>query len=261
MGLIAKLPPRLRTPVGIAVSKVYTFGRILSWALRPRRHVNASGVEASVVVPALEEAHPADPALLAYGLAIAAKTAGTFIASVDRLNTGQEREAQRWPGYNYRLLKALVADRKPKIVVEIGTFEGLSALSMLEALPEGSKLVTYDVIPWDRFPQTVLRKADFSRGLEQRIGNLSSPAYFASQRDVILGADLFYVDGPKDLRFVPAFMSLLRAECRKPALLVWDDIRLLKMIEEWRTLDLPKADMTSLGHWTGTGFLEVGRPR
>ena len=256
MGLVNSLPRPLQKPVGILVSKTLTFFRVVVWAIKPR--TNARDVEASVVVPALTEARPIDVDLLHYGLRIATQTAKTFISSVDRMTQSQIAEAQCWPGYNYRLLKTLVADRKPKLIVEIGTFEGLSSLCMLEALPEGSRIVTYDLIPWNHFPHTVLRKDDFARGLEQRIGDLASEEFFASQRDILLEADLFYMDGPKNGHFEPTFFSRLRAERRKPALMIWDDTRLLKMIEMWRALDLPKLDMTSLGHWTGTGVLKIG---
>jgi hypothetical protein len=256
MGLVSSLPRPLQQPVGRLISKTLTFLRVLSWGLKPK--ANAKDIEASVVLPALEEARPIDVDLLNYGLKIASKTVTTFITSTERMTRDQQAEAQSWPGYNYRLLKTLVADRKPKIVVEIGTFEGLSSLCMLEALPEGSRIITYDLIPWDRFPHTVLRKEDFKRGLEQRLGDLSSPQFFASQRDVLLEADMFYMDGPKNLRFEPAFIGQLRAERKKPGLMIWDDTRLLKMIEMWRALDLPKLDMTSLGHWTGTGVLKIG---
>ena len=259
MGLIGKLPGPLQRPVGRAVSKTLTFFRIVSWALKPR--TPAKDLEASVLVPSLEEARPNDPELVRYGIRIAEATDRTSVTSVDRMTAEQRSEVERWPGYNYRLLKALVADRKPKLVVEIGTFEGLSSLTMLEALPEGSRIITYDLIPWNRFPHTVLRQQDFEKGLEQRLGDLSSPSYFASQRDIVLEADFFYMDGPKNGRFEPEFFSLLRAERKKPGLMVWDDIRLLGMIELWRALDLPKLDLTSYGHWTGTGVVQIGSAR
>ncbi len=43
------------------------------------------------------------------------------------------------------LLKFLITMLKPKRVLEIGTFVGYSALSMAEAMPEGSKITTLDI--------------------------------------------------------------------------------------------------------------------
>jgi hypothetical protein len=36
---------------------------------------------------------------------------------------------------------------------------------------------------------------------------------------------------------------------------VFDDIRVLPMLQLWRDLPFPKLDATSLGHWSGTGLL------
>ena len=44
-----------------------------------------------------------------------------------------------------RFLAALVAMQRPRLVVEIGTFTGYSALSMAEALPPGGRIVTCDI--------------------------------------------------------------------------------------------------------------------
>ena len=40
-----------------------------------------------------------------------------------------------WPGHHYRLLAALVAVLQPLTVVEVGTYHGLSALSLKKFLP------------------------------------------------------------------------------------------------------------------------------
>jgi hypothetical protein len=42
-----------------------------------------------------------------------------------------------WPGEHYRLLAALVQLLRPRLVIEIGTAEGLSALALLKYLPAG----------------------------------------------------------------------------------------------------------------------------
>ncbi len=46
-----------------------------------------------------------------------------------------------------RMLKLLVQLVQPKLVVEVGTFTGYSALSMAEGLPEDGKLITCDNDP------------------------------------------------------------------------------------------------------------------
>ena len=44
-----------------------------------------------------------------------------------------------------RLLAALVAMHRPRVVLEIGTFTGYSALSMAETLPPGGRIITCDI--------------------------------------------------------------------------------------------------------------------
>lgn len=46
---------------------------------------------------------------------------------------------------NGQLLRFLVALQRPRLVVEIGTYSGYSALAMAPALPEGGRIVTCEV--------------------------------------------------------------------------------------------------------------------
>ncbi len=36
---------------------------------------------------------------------------------------------------------------------------------------------------------------------------------------------------------------------------MFDDIRLMNMVEIWNNLAKPKLDLTSFGHWAGTGLV------
>jgi hypothetical protein len=38
--------------------------------------------------------------------------------------------------------------------------------------------------------------------------------------------------------------------------LVFDDIRIWNMLRIWREIVRPKLDLTSFGHWTGTGIVD-----
>ena len=69
-----------------------------------------------------------------------------------------------WPGEHYRLLAALVEVIQPKLAIEIGTAEGMSALTMLEALPIDGRIVTFDLIPWPDYPRPCLQQEDFADG-------------------------------------------------------------------------------------------------
>jgi predicted O-methyltransferase YrrM len=163
-----------------------------------------------------------------------------------------------WPGEHYQLLAGFVACLQPKTVVEIGTETGLSALCMQKYLPEGARVVTYDLIPWKDIEGAVLREEDLADGrLIQELGDLSDPEVFAAHQQTLQQADLIFADGPKDGRFEYAFAELLDTlDFEKPPLILFDDIRDRHMLRFWRELTKPKLDISSFGHWTGTGLVQ-----
>jgi caffeoyl-CoA O-methyltransferase len=90
-----------------------------------------------------------------------------------------------------RLLEFLVFLARPRLVLEIGTYSGYSALSMAGALPSGGRIVTCELDP-ERvaFAQRHIDAAGFADRIEIRQG----PAL-----ETIAG-----LDGPFDLVFIDA---------------------------------------------------------
>ena len=43
------------------------------------------------------------------------------------------------------------------------------------------------------------------------------------------------------------------------ALVIDGDIRLLPMVECWRSIASPKFDLTSFDHWSGTGIVDISQ--
>lgn len=163
-----------------------------------------------------------------------------------------------WPGEHYKLLAGLVQVLKPALAVEIGTAEGLSALSMLKYLPSKGRIVTFDILPWDEYPRSCLNPEDFHDGrLSQIIDDLGDREVFESHRTLLERADLVFVDAAKDgtleQKLVANFQSL---SYKAKPVFVFDDIRLWNMLSVWRELRWPKLDLTSFGHWCGTGICE-----
>lgn len=163
-----------------------------------------------------------------------------------------------WPGEHYKLLAGLVLALEPKLVIEIGTATGLSALSMKKYLPEDGKLVTFDVVAWKDIEDTHLIPSDFSDGrLVQYVDDLGNPHVMSSYRDLLQCADLIFIDATHDgnleKRLLENFQSILFQT--KPYL-IFDDIRVWSMLKMWREIELPKMDLTSFGHWSGTGLVE-----
>jgi predicted O-methyltransferase YrrM len=178
-----------------------------------------------------------------------------------RCPTEQQRHwVGQWPGEHYRLLSGLVRSIRPTLVVEVGTFTGSGSLALLDgarANNNGAKVVTYDIFPWGDIPGTLLKAEDFGSGeLEQRIGDLAEDAYFSDQRATLLDAELIFVDGPKDSKFEPIFFSrLFDLLSGSRHVVAADDIHFLNMVQIWNSLKVDKLDITSLGHWSGTGLM------
>ena len=220
--------------------------------------------ELSVISPLDESPGRANPELLELAVDVARTASQIDLSHLhDRSDTAR-RYLSVFPGEHYHLLAALVRCMRPAHVTEVGTFTGLSALAILSELPSGSRLTTYDVVPWNEVPGSALRPGDFANGhLEQRIGDLAIGDFYDRNRDTLLDSQVIFVDGPKDGVFEPRFIDLITSTHRtSPALLVFDDIRLWNMLGPWADLALPKLDMTSFGHWSGTGFcwLDKSRP-
>ena len=180
---------------------------------------------------------------------------------------GAPNWAARWPGEHYRLLAALVEELRPRTVVEIGTFTGLGTVALLEQLPPEGQLTTFDVIPWNRILEsqsgpdredTYLKAEDFSSGrLTQVIADAGDPQIAQRHAALFQRADLIFVDGPKDGVFERRFLENCAALSLRPGtILVFDDIRLLNMIDIWAGITHPKLDFTGFGHFTGTGLVE-----
>jgi predicted O-methyltransferase YrrM len=211
----------------------------------------------SLVYPVLDD--PARPNLRLIELSV---NATTFASTVD-LKFVTDRMASEphwpniWPGEHYKLLAGLISALKPKLVIEIGTSTGLSALTMKKFLPTTGRVVTYDIVPWNEFSNTGLRESDFDGQLEQRIADLSNAQVFAEHAEFLKGADFIFIDAAKDSVQEEVFIanfSKIKFE-RKP-IFMFDDIRLWNMLKIWRELQRPKLDVTSFGHWSGTGLVD-----
>jgi len=169
--------------------------------------------------------------------------------------------AHLWPGEHYKLLNALVQETKPRLILEIGTYTGLSALAMLAALPPEGRLVTVDIIPWQQIPGSFLRPSDFESGkLQQLVCDLGRHEVAEQHSNLLRNGDFFLVDASKDGDFEYRLMEQLKLVGLKPgALVVFDDIRFWNMLKLWREITQPKLDLSSFGHWSGTGLVDWGR--
>jgi predicted O-methyltransferase YrrM len=230
--------------------------RVLSHGLRPT--FAAAHVEWTVLVSEVDAAPRPSRDLIEVGLAAARRALDVDLSAVaNGLSDEEARFLGLWPGEHYRLLAALVDVTNARQVVEIGTFRGLGSAAIAASMQAG-RFVTYDVIPISEFDSPCFPQARTIASVEQRIGDLSDVDFFMTQKDVLRDSDIIFIDGPKDGRFEQEFTDLLIRHVRgSGTLLVYDDIRFPKMVGFWRRLPLPKLDITSFGHYTGTGLVRL----
>jgi predicted O-methyltransferase YrrM len=215
--------------------------------------VSARHVEWSAIASTDDEQPPPSDELV--GLALAAAQAARCLRLdriADRCASPLEASwVNHWPGDHYRFLAALGTVMDAGQIVEVGTFTGMGTLALAACRAD---VRTYDVVPWDAFANTLFRSDDFDGHIDQRVGDLADAAFFAEEAGSLRAASVIFIDGPKDGTFEPAFLSRLLPTLRRGQVLVFDDIRTLPMLRFWRELPLAKLDVTSFGHWSGTGL-------
>jgi predicted O-methyltransferase YrrM len=174
-----------------------------------------------------------------------------------RFDAKYARYINIWPGEHYKLLAALTKIIAPRKVIEIGTYTGASFLAIKKFLPPDAVFITYDIIAWHHFRNTGLRTADFDSQHQQRTVDLADAEAAKSQLADLENAELIFVDAEKDGQMERRLCRLFDSLAfRTPPLVVFDDIRLVNMIKIWREIAHPKLDLTSFGHWSGTGLVE-----
>lgn len=134
----------------------------------------------------------------------------------------------------------------------------MSALAMKLALPEDGTIVTFDLAGWNRYEGTVLQDDDFADGrLVQHTDDLSTPAGWTKHADLLRRAEFIFVDaehsGTQERSFLRGFDEV--GLDGRP-IVMFDDIRLWKMLAFWQEVTRAKLDLTSFGHWSGTGLVD-----
>jgi hypothetical protein len=144
---------------------------------------------------------------------------------------------------HYRLLAHISTLYSHRLILDVGTFHGASAVA-LSANPK-AQVLSYDIENH--------RALNIARpNIEFRVKNvLEDPDKLAQASLILLDT---YHDGGFERQFVA---KLLEVGFRGTLLL--DDIHLNEQMESfWRGVTQPKADMTRVGHWSGTGVAYFG---
>jgi predicted O-methyltransferase YrrM len=160
---------------------------------------------------------------------------------------------KHWPGEHYNLLTCAAKLFQPKIIWEFCTYTGMGTIALAEGAPANCNIITVDNT---KYKENWFEDSDFANGrILQLTGDMIDPTLF--KLPVFKAANLIFVDGPKDGKTEHKFIRLLdNAEFDNNPIVIFDDIREPNMIYLWRDIAHPKMDLTSLGHFTGTGIVD-----
>lgn len=117
-----------------------------------------------------------------------------------------------------RLLSLFSKMLQPKLVIEVGTYTGYSALCLAEGLREGGKLHTIDINPeQEKRIRTYIEKAGFTDKIELYIGNA---------KDIIPKIegeiDLVFIDADKSNYYT--YFELVADRMSKGGLVIADNV-------------------------------------
>jgi predicted O-methyltransferase YrrM len=238
-------------------SRMWRLWRARNLQRRARGPLEGPNEWSVIAAPKRNEKLPSDE-LVAFAMRAIERARRVDLKTLHERISGDSERLDHFSGQHYRILAGLAEAWDAKRLVEIGTYQGMSALALLESRAI-EQLVTYDLVAWDKLGGTLLRRSDFGDRLQQRLGDLSDPNVFAAATDVLKHADMLFIDASKDGVFEPAFLAeLFKLEPAQPQLIVLDDIRVLTMVRVWNDIALDKFDLTSFGHWSGTGIIVRG---
>ena len=162
-----------------------------------------------------------------------------------------------FPGEHYRILVGILNTENFKNFTEIGTGSGVASKTILNQT--NADIKTFDIVPW-REDDSHLTRVEFNNSrLTQIIEDLSNPQSFKNYSDLIANSDMILLDADKSGTFEDSLltkMSTIPFES-KFRLLFIDDIRYFSMYKVWKKIKNPKIDLTSFGHWSGSGLVDI----
>ncbi len=146
---------------------------------------------------------------------------------------------------HYILLSALSNYFNFYKILDIGTYKGLSALAL--SYNKTNKVITYDIED--------CYQVDFPSNVEYRLcknpENIFDIPDLYETKMILLDIDPH--DGIQEQRFYEYLM-----DSRYDGILVLDDIHLNDGMKKfWNNIEHEKFDLTEIGHWSGTGLVNM----
>lgn len=146
---------------------------------------------------------------------------------------------------HYRLLAYLAEQIDSDLLIDIGTFYGFSAMALSRS---NKQVITYDVCDWipDNLENSVKNKENVVCKITDCTNDMDT---VTKSTFVVLDID------PHDGKGEREIIQSLKMNNFKGVLFL-DDINLNKDMKDfWNEIELPKFDLTSYGHWSGSGIV------
>jgi predicted O-methyltransferase YrrM len=164
------------------------------------------------------------------------------------------------PGEHYQLLSKIIEHFEVSSALEIGTFRGLGSLAIALNISGGGTTFTNDLVEWNKFDSVLNSNLLLDLNISQILTDFSRPENLSLLGELASKIDLIFLDGPKDGIFEYEFLRHLHALGKnRVRLLFIDDIKFENMIPLWRSIKSPKMDLTSFGHWSGSGLVDISK--
>jgi len=146
-------------------------------------------------------------------------------------------------GEHYRLLSYLVNKFDNTTVIDAGTYQGWSALAM--AQNPSNKVLSYDIVPLS----FDFLKSYVNVELIQKDINNEDASFILNAYLIMLDVDPH--DGIQEKLFIQKLIDI-----NYTGYVLCDDIFLNdQMTAWWKSISLPKYDLTDVGHMHGTGLI------
>jgi hypothetical protein len=159
---------------------------------------------------------------------------------------GDDRYFNLPEGEHYKLL-AYISDKLPegKIIGDIGTYKGFSALAL--SYNEKVFVFSFDV------ESNVAPGVRSMPNVEYRLGPVNN------YLDALVGCEIIFIDinhtGVDEKIIYDDLLAKGYA-----GYILFDDIHLNESMETfWKNIEEPKADITDIGHFSGTGIVAIKR--
>lgn len=189
------------------------------------------------------------------------ETTKTLLSDCPQMNNFNDM-SQRPGKEHYWLLASLSMQLSNKTIIELGTHTGNSAYMLSygnRKLANNNKIITFDII--DK-PKSLIDPIH----VEYRIENIFDPLTRNKNREILLQSDIIFIDIDPHEGLLEYDMYTWLKENDYMGIIIFDDIHLgpghmgvysgSSMIDFWNKVDPQfKIELTSVGHWSGTGLV------